>query len=376
MTTPTMRRTDWPGTYFGGHAPQPQRASINLMPTGLQIRTDDGKNLWWPYEDIRQTQGFYVGQQVRLERGEQLSEALVVSDTAFLAAVHRVAPERAKHFHDPARRDIRRALTVLAALAVIAISAALYMWAIPALATVVVSHVPVTWEERLGEGIIQKLAPPSKQCTEPKRLQAINQIVTALAATLPDHGYTFQVLVVSNPTVNALAAPGGYIVLFKGLLDRSDSAEELAGVLAHEMQHVIQRHGTRALLQRASIGILLAAMTGDVSSAATFGVGVASTLGTLSYSRRAEEEADTEAMRMLLASRVDPSGMILFFEKLQRKHGNSPEAFKYLSSHPAAEDRITNLQALSRTSHDEPRKLLPDFEWRDMDEICLVRPGS
>ncbi|MDA2912290.1 M48 family metallopeptidase, partial [Nitrospiraceae bacterium AH_259_D15_M11_P09] len=84
-----------------------------------------------------------------------------------------------------------------------------------------------------------------------------------------------------------------YIVLFKGLLDRSDSAEELAGVLAHEMQHVIQRHGTRALLQRASIGILLAAMTGDVSSAATFGVGVASTLGTLSYSRRAEEEADT-----------------------------------------------------------------------------------
>ena len=376
MTTPTMRRTDWPGTYFGGHAPQPQRASIHLMPTGLQIRTDDGKNLWWPYEDIRQTQGFYAGQQVRLERGEQLPEALVVSDTAFLAAVHRVAPERAKHFHDPARREIRLALTVLAALAVIAISAALYMWAIPALATVVASRVPVTWEERLGEGIIQKLAPPYKQCTEPKRMQAINQIVAALAATLPDHGYTFQVLVVSDPTVNALAAPGGYIVLFKGLLDRSDSAEELAGVLAHEMQHVIQRHGTRALLQRASIGILLAAVTGDVSSAATFGVGVASTLGTLSYSRRAEEEADTEAMRMLLASRVDPSGMILFFEKLQRKHGNSPEAFKYLSSHPAAEDRITNLQALSRASHDEPRKLLPDFEWRDMDEICLVRPGS
>ncbi|MEE9203631.1 MAG: M48 family metalloprotease, partial [Nitrospirales bacterium] len=114
----------------------------------------------------------------------------------------------------------------------------------------------------------------------------------------------------------------------------------------------------------------------DVSSAATFGVGVASTLGTLSYSRRAEEEADTEAMRMLLASRVDPSGMILFFEKLQRKHGKSPEAFKYLSSHPAVEDRTTNLQALSRASHDEPRKLLPDFEWRDMDEICLVRPGS
>ncbi len=376
MTTPTMRRTDWSGTYFGGHAPQPQRVSIHLMPTGLQIRTDDGKNLWWPYENIRQTQGFYAGQQVRLERGEQLPEALVVSDTAFLAAVHRVAPERAKHFHDPARRDIRRALTVLAALAVIAISAALYMWAIPALATVVVSHVPVTWEERLGEGIIQKLAPPYKQCTEPKRMQAINKIVAALAATPPDHGYTFQVLVVSDPTVNALAAPGGYIVLFKGLLDRSDSAEELAGVLAHEMQHVIQRHGTRALLQRASIGILLAAMTGDVSSAATFGVGVASTLGTLSYSRRAEEEADTEAMRMLLASRVDPSGMVLFFEKLQRKHGNSPEAFKYLSSHPAAEDRITNLQALSRASHDEPRTLLPDFEWRDMDAICLVRPGS
>ena len=94
--------------------------------------------------------------------------------------------------------------------------------------------------------------------------------------------------------VNAFAGSGGLIVVFRGLLERADTPEELAGVLAHEIQHVLHRDTTRAIFREASTGILVAALAGDVSAAAAFGVQAARVLGDLRYSREAEQEAARE----------------------------------------------------------------------------------
>ena len=74
-----MRRT-WDGSYFDGRSSQRHRVTITVMPTGLQVVREDGSTLWWPYDQIRQTQGSYAGEQVRLEKGGDLPEALVVTD--------------------------------------------------------------------------------------------------------------------------------------------------------------------------------------------------------------------------------------------------------------------------------------------------------
>ena len=97
----------------------------------------------------------------------------------------------------------------------------------------------------------------------------------------------------------------------------------MAGVLAHEIQHVAQRHATRALVRQASTGLLLAAMTGDASGVFVYGVEAARTLGTLRYSRQAEEEADLEGLRLLVAAGIEPAGMVTFFESLRRKRATS-----------------------------------------------------
>lgn len=363
-------RTEWHGHYLDGKTAARQRATIHLMRTGLQITVEGGGTLWWPYTEIRQTQGFYTGEQVRLERGGELPEALLVSDPTFLSDLHQVAPELASRFHDPARRRLRVTLTLLAALAVIAVIAALYVWGIPALATVVAARIPVAWEEGLGAAAVDLVAPPGKRCTDPARMRAIEEIVGALVAPLPRLPYRFRVVVLDDPAVNALAAPGGYIVLFRGLLEQTRTAEELAGVLSHELQHILRRHTTRALLQHASTGLLVAVLVGDANSAMAYGLESARILGTLQYSRQSEEEADTAGMRMLLDAGIDPAEMIRFFETLAKEGGDFPGPLKYLSTHPGTADRIQKLKALAAQASRQPVKLLPNHDWRDIRKIC------
>ncbi len=366
-------RISWEGFYLDGRTAARQRATIQLMHGGLEFTTERGVTRWWPYGEIRQTHGFYAGEQVRLERGGEISEALLVPDVAFLSALLEVAPEMAARFHDPTRRTRRVALAALAGLAVLAIATALFLWGIPALAALVASRIPARWEERLGQAVVEHLAPEDRRCTDALRARAIDEIVTTLAAPVRDSPYTFRVMVVDDPTLNALAAPGGYIVIFRGLLERTHSPEELAGVLAHEMQHILHRHATRALLQHASTGLLLAALTGDATGAAAFGLESARTLATLQYSRAHEEEADAAGMRMLLAAGIDPAGMISFFEQLRKESRGSPALLKYLSTHPSTEERIQRLEVLARQSPVRPVKLLPDHEWRDIKSMCA--PG-
>ena len=327
-------------------------------------------SFFWRYRDLRQTQGAYAGEQVRLEKGQEIPEVLLISDAAFLSDAHRIAPELTTHFHDPTRRRKRAVLTLLAALGAVAASVALYLWGIPAVASVVASHVPVSWEERLGQSVVEHLAPPTKRCTDPNRAHRIDEITATLTAPLPNNPYALRVMVVNDPIVNALAIPGGYVLVFRGLLERTRSPEELAGVLAHEFQHVLHRHATRALLQNASAGLLVAALTGDASGVMGFGLESARTLGALRYSRQNEEEADADGMRMLIRAGIDPGGMIAFFEVLGRGDGKGAAIFQYLSTHPQAEERVVRLKLLAAQSRVKPVKLLSGYDWRDIRKIC------
>ena len=366
----TSIQTDWEGHYLDGQTAARQRVSIRLMRLGLHVTTERGATLWWPYEEIRQTQGFYSGEQVRLERGGEFSEALLVSDISFLTQLHQIAPELATRFHEPARRRRRARIVLIAALASIGILTVLYLWGIPALAAFVASRVPVSWEEHLGRSVVKHLVPPAMRCADNTRTRVIDEIITVLTAPLPTSPFTIRVIVVNDSTINAFAVPGGYIVLYRGLLEKTQTAEELAGVLAHELQHIFKHHVTQALIQHVSTGLLLAAITGDTSKATAYGLESARLLGILRYSRQSEEEADAAGMRMLLESGIDPKGMIAFYELLTKSTSETSSILKYLSTHPSTGDRIKKLKSLVEQSQPKSVKLLKGYDWSNIKKIC------
>ncbi len=361
---------EWAGSYLDGKSADSQPAAIHLTPTGLEITLRSGHSIRWPYAEIRQTQGTYEGEQIRLERGDALSEAIVIADHRFLTDLHRLAPAVGHRFHNPEHRRLRLQLTIYAAVAAVGLSITIYLWGIPALAAVVAPLVPVPWEEALGKSAMLQLTSTGTRCADAERLRIIDEMVAKLTASLPEHPYTFRVTVVDQPTINAFAAPGGYIVVLRGLIERTESAEELAGVLAHEIQHVMHRHATQLLLQQASTGVLIAALTGDISGAMAFGLESARRLGMLRYSRLIEEEADRDGMRMLLQAKIDPQGMLAFFEMLQQEKLELPDTLEYLSTHPTTQDRIDHLRTLARQQPVPPATLLPDYDWSDMKKIC------
>src|SRR5262250_3738429 len=127
------------------------------MRQGLEVQTPGGWTRFWPYAELRQTQGFYEGEEVRLERGGDLSEALLIPDVGFLASLREIAPQLGNRFHDPAIRRHRLRLTILAAVAVVAITGALYLWGIPALAAIVAPRVPLAWEDGMGRSVVEYL---------------------------------------------------------------------------------------------------------------------------------------------------------------------------------------------------------------------------
>jgi len=165
-------------------------------------------------------------------------------------------------------------------------------------------------------------------------------------------------------------------VLLSGLLERAGSPEELAAVLAHELQHILRRHATRALLEQASTGLLFAALIGDVSGIMSYGFEGARTLGMLRYSRRNEEEADLEGLRMLVRAEISPSGMLTFLERLRASEGKTRTVPAYLSTHPDTSARIRRLRAEASVQQRLPSIRLSAVDWPTLQHMCRAVPTA
>ncbi|HMV56847.1 MAG TPA: M48 family metallopeptidase [Nitrospira sp.] len=362
--------------YLDGRTATRHRVTLTISPAALQIAMPDGSTKEWPYGQIRQTQGTYRGEPVRLEFGTEPAEAVVVASRALLTDIHTAAPALAQHFHDPSWRQRRLAWTLGAGLGVIVMLIGLYRWGIPGIASAATPYVPIMWEESLGRQIVQHLAPETQQCREPERLRKIDQVVQTLAATHPDSPYRITLSVVDNPAINAFAAPGGHVVVLRGLLEQTGSAEQLAGVLAHELQHVYLRHSTRAILEQTAGTLLLTAVSGDLSGGLAWGLQGAQTMGSLHYSRTHEEEADVEGLRMMQAAHLDPTAMIAFYGTLQKSEQDHIEPPDFLSTHPDMSRRLATLLALAGPPPTDARQLLPGEDWKDIRTLCRLQTAT
>ena len=339
-----MDERTWNGFYMDGRTAGKKAVTVRIAEEGLKIRKPDGE-LTWPYHELRQVQGFYENEPVHLEYGGALPEVLVIDDPAFLSSLHRALSQPVKHFHNPVSRRHRVRMTCLAAVAILAIAGAVYLWVIPLAISLVASHVPLKWEEGLGRSALKVLAPEDARCKDPELANAMERIVERLTSGQPEAA-PFRIFIVNQDEFNALALPGGNIIVFRGLLEKSGSAEALAGIIAHELQHIRLRHVTKRILSDFSRGFLISAFSGG---GAAYGARIAHQLAALRYSRADENEADAEGMKLQIAAGLDPEAMIRFFETFRGKF-DAPGVLKYVSTHPEADERLARLRRLASKS--------------------------
>lgn len=357
--------------YYDGKTARRHDVKVVVGIKGLRLRHADGREVVWPYGQLALAEDGFAGDPLRFERpiGEGLHEAIVVADHGLLEVIGRANPEAALAFKKPDKIPAFLAKTAAAGVGTLAFAGAMFFWGVPALGNAVAAIVPPAWEADLGKAVVEEIVPEGDRCKDAARTAAVQAIVDQLVAARPGTPYKYRVTLSKDDMVNAFAAPGGYIVVNQGLLARTKGPEELAGVLAHEIQHVEQRHATKAICREFTMVALIKAASGgsgDMAAAA----GAAKTLGGLSYSRQAEEEADLKGMALMKAAKLDPTGMVRAFEMLAADGGDLPAGLSYLSTHPQTGERVKALRASAARVPYRPVPPAQPMPWKKVVAGC------
>lgn len=355
-----MEQTPYPGQYYDGNSAENRPVRVIPAPHGVAIVLSDETQLWWPFE---QTKLHRTGNTLTFRKGEPIGETLVMEDPAFLAELRKLNPGVADG--KPAgENDVFFQLLGYGLLAIL-ILVLIVRWGFPLVGDVLANLMPVKVEQEIGKAALSFLVPKAGLCVDP----SVERIVARLKDTAPDSRYDLHVYVAEDPVVNAFALPGGYIVIFRGLINKTANPEETAAVLAHEMQHVWKRHSARGMMRGLSIWVAVNLVTGggDIAS-------IAGTLGALHYQRGDEEEADAAGLRLLEDAHVDPKAMVSMLELLDKLQGDAPSTLKYISTHPLTKERIDRMRKLAANYRGNDRELLPGQKWPPSVAQCKSTP--
>lgn len=208
-------------------------------------------------------------------------------------------------------------------------------------------------EKEMGERFDVMMRSHMPMVEDPEVRQYVTSVLNKLVKGIPPQPFNFKSQVILHNALNAFAVPGGYVYIFTGMLMNLESEDELAGVLAHELAHVTQRH-VASRMERAqffTIGSLLAAIAGialggPAGAAAAVAAQGASQSAMLNYSRMDESDSDNLGLQFLTKAGYSPWGMVGGFKILRQKNWMSGVGVPtYLSTHPAIGDRVNNLTA-------------------------------
>jgi len=346
---------------YDGVSARRRAVLVRFEPEGLALVENGEVAAAWPYPTIRRREGepgllrLSSTQAPELARLELRDEALAAEVTRRCSGLEALRRSRRA-------ADLRIVGWSLAAAASIVATA---VFLVPLAAGRLVPLVPVSLEQRLGEAVDANIrALFGGGICDTREGSAALAALTAKLAAGADLPVPASVAVLSSPVPNALALPGGRIYLFDGLLQKAESADEAAGVLAHELGHVAHRDGLRKLIQAGGSSFLLGLLFGDVTGGGTL-VLLGRTLLDSSHSRQAETAADDFAAEVMArrGRSLQPMGNLL-----TRLGAGDPGRFSFLRSHPVTSERVARLEARSPGREEEP--LLTPAEWAALKGIC------
>lgn len=364
-----VRRGMDTGIYFDGESSARREVAVALASDAVEIASLDGTAIArWPYADLVALSS-PDGMLRVAAKGDGLAR-LEIRDPALMAALD----DRAGGIDRTGAADRRARRKVVAwSLAAVVSLALVAVFGVPAIVARLTPFVPYSVEQRLGSTIDNQIRTVLGGDTRGKPLQcgttagrgtaALAKLVAPLE-TAAAIGMPLKIAVLDRPEVNAFALPGGYVYVFRGLIERATSPDEVAGVIAHEIGHVAHRDGTRAVLQAAGLSFLFGTLLGD------FGGGTAVVFATRmvlqsSYSRETETAADLYGAALMSRIGGEPRALATLLLRIAGKGGGIAN---FLLDHPEAGQRAATIEKVARPAR--PAPLLDEGDWQALKQIC------
>jgi len=220
-------------------------------------------------------------------------------------------------------------------------------------AAVVLSGCAVSQQQevQMGQQYSAQIAQQLPLVNDPEIVRYINVLGDSIAHVTKRSDLEWHFYVVDSREVNAFAVPGGFVYVNRGLIERANRMDELAGVLGHEIGHVVKRHTVKQMQQQQGVGIgvtLACVLTGVCNGqAANAAINVGGSALFAKFSRNDEAEADEEGVKNVVEAGISPEGMVSMFQTLideRKAHPSSVDS--WFATHPLEEDRIADVQGL------------------------------
>lgn len=216
------------------------------------------------------------------------------------------------------------------------------------LAAYAIDFLPTKVDQKIGEFAGENMDHGGSEVHDAEIVEPVEEIVAILEAAVrkvDGRDWEFDVHVIDADIENAYALPGGYIVVYTGLLEEMERPEQLAGVLAHEMAHVTERHGLERIVKMVGLTVMVDVLLGDVEGMIALAAEFLSVSTINAYSREAETEADLKGLVFLQEAQIDPRGLIEFFSTLEDLDGDVAGMIpEWASTHPDHQARIEAIE--------------------------------
>ncbi len=354
-----------PATYNNGKTATRHDVQCIGASSALVIQSGEITLATWRYNDIRKADSVSglrfraVGSDARLALPNEDDGRWLIQK----------CPNLKKADNPTTRWPIWLGAGVFAVLSLVGI----FIYLIPQMSSAVVQMIPHSYEQKLGQqsrdqivGVLTRATSDDGQliCNAQAGIRVLQKRADEIANLL-ESPFPINITVIDVGVPNAFALPGGQIILLSGLVDDAKSGDEVIGVLAHEIAHVVRRDPLQVSIKQTGTALLISLLVGDVFGGTVLS-GVGSTVIESGYSRDAESASDIMAVTALNQLGLTARPLADFLSRLTESDPISAAIPEFLSTHPSGENRADEIRRLSQANG----RALSKFDWEAVQNLC------
>ncbi len=328
--------------YFDGQSSVPHRITLstNERIDELRLQCADGSSFVWSADDLSFEQ---YGNCLEI-RNKQFSSALLqIKDEEFSKQF--LEAMKWKNKVDLHHRILSIGFPKIVGIAVVMLGLIVlsYFSLLPPIAEKAVILFPESFDMALGDSFVHNFLKENK--VDAERTRTLEKLTAQINF---ENAKPLHFVVVKSDEVNAFALPNGHVIIYSGILDKLQNLNELTALCAHESVHVNNRHSIKMLCRNLAGYFFISLILSDVNGIMAVLADNAQQLHSLSYSRKFEQEADEQGLKIMMNNHIDPNGMVELFALIEKEEKIAVP--KIISTHPLTKERKESMQKIIEES--------------------------